>query len=261
MRWVFLCLTTFLALSSVPRAEVPPSASAARTETGSVRLADGFDCPVGKDETKKYYKARGFRPNGHLGEDWNGEGGGDSDLGDPVHATAHGLVIFARDYHLGWGNVIIIRHAYMEGSEVKYTDSLYGHLHEIKVEENQQVARGELIGSIGNNRGMYDAHLHFEMRKDLRVGMYRSGFPRDFSVYWDPTSFIAAHRTLPGESRIVAVPINTFPLNAPPSYAGPAIPSFTTPTFTTPTPGQPTSVIRRSPYRVDRYEDMRGSGY
>lgn len=252
MRWVLLCLTTFLLLGSVPRAEVPPL----RTDTANVRLADGFDCPVGKDATKKYYKARGYRPNGHLGEDWNGAGGGDTDLGDPVHATAHGLVLFARDYHVGWGNVVIIRHAYMEGSEVKYVDSLYGHLHEIMVAENQQVARGQLIGSIGNNRGMYDAHLHFEMRKDLRVGMYRSSFPRDFSVYWDPTSFIAAHRTLPGESRIVAVPINTFPLNAPPSYAAPTAPSLSTPA-----PGAPTTIIRRSPYRVDRFEDMRGSGY
>ena len=257
MRWVLLCLTTFFALGSVPCAEVPPPALP--KDTATVRLADGFDCPVGKDETKKYYKARGYRPNGHLGEDWNGAGGGDTDLGDPVHATAHGLVLFARDYHVGWGNVVIIRHAYMEGAEMKYVDSLYGHLHEIRVVENQQVARGELIGTIGNNRGMYDAHLHFEMRKDLRVGMYRSSFPRDFSVYWDPTSFIAAHRTLPGESRIVAVPINTFPLNAPPSYASPAAP--TQPTFTTPAPGAPTSVIRRSPYRVDRFEDMRGSGY
>ncbi|RYD62218.1 MAG: hypothetical protein EOP84_34825, partial [Verrucomicrobiaceae bacterium] len=56
-------------------------------ETATVPLADGFDLPVGRDGTKKYYKARGFRSNGHLGEDWNGEGGGDTDLGDPVYST------------------------------------------------------------------------------------------------------------------------------------------------------------------------------
>jgi len=26
-----------------------------------------------------------------------------------------GIVVFARDVHLGWGNVVIVRHAYREG--------------------------------------------------------------------------------------------------------------------------------------------------
>src|SRR5437867_1382494 len=78
-------------------------------ETMPIRYADGFDCPVGRDGAKHYYKARGFQPNAHLGEDWNGVGGGDTDLGDPVYGVAHGLVVFARDYRMGWGNVIILR--------------------------------------------------------------------------------------------------------------------------------------------------------
>ncbi|HEY1080753.1 MAG TPA: hypothetical protein VGE29_00740, partial [Prosthecobacter sp.] len=51
-----------------------------------VRLADGFDFPVGKPDAAGYYKARGYWPNGHMGEDWNGNGGGDSDLGAPIYA-------------------------------------------------------------------------------------------------------------------------------------------------------------------------------
>ncbi len=59
-------------------------------------LADGFDFPVGKPEGTGYYKARGFYPNGHLGEDWNGRGGGDSDLGDPIYSMGTGVVVSIR---------------------------------------------------------------------------------------------------------------------------------------------------------------------
>src|ERR1700742_158661 len=98
-------------------------------ETASVPTADGFQCPVGPNGTGEgYYIARGYRPNGHLGDDWNGVEGGDTDLGDPVYATAHGIVTFARNYHVGWGNVVILRHAFYEGGSLKFVDSLYGHL-------------------------------------------------------------------------------------------------------------------------------------
>ena len=209
MPLLVLCILALAASAVVLRAQ----------ETGSVRTADGFQCPVGVNgDGAGYYLARGYRENGHLGEDWNGVKGGDTDLGDPVFATAHGLVVFARNYHVGWGNVVILRHAYHEGLSVKFVDSLYGHLQEIAVREGQEVRRGQRVGSIGNNGGMYDAHLHFEMRKNLTIGMFRGSFARDFSNYWSPQQFIAAHRTCSRGGRMVSVPINTFPLNAPPSF-------------------------------------------
>ena len=220
-------------------------------ETASVRLADGFDCPVGRNGTKQYYKARGFRANGHLGEDWNGAGGGDTDLGDPVFAVAHGAVVLARDCRLGWGNVIIVRHAYLEGGQTQFVDSLYGHLHSIEVREGDAVARGQRIGTIGNNHGMYDAHLHFEMRKNLAVGMLRHRFPRDSSVYWDPTTFIAARRTLPGGAMMASIPINTFSLVSAPADAGDRIQSAPQPVI------QRTIRVRRTTFTVDRFSDLR----
>ncbi len=241
MNRVLLSLATLLLFVGVLPAQ----------ETAAVRLADGFDLPVGRDGTKKYYKARGYRPNGHLGEDWNGVGGGDTDLGDHVTAAGNGIVVFAEDYKLGWGNVVIIRHAYLENGEQKHVDSLYGHLNEIKTTLGAQVARGELIGTIGSNRGMYPAHLHFEMRKDLRVGMFRSSFPRDFSVYWDPTQFIAMRRVLDhGNGRFVSVPIKTFPETAPPVVAETTLPA-----------DAPPRLLRRSPQLPDKFQDLRGSNY
>src|SRR5439155_19853682 len=63
-------------------------------ETASTRLADGFDFPVGKPEAEGYYKARGFRSGGHMGEDWDGIRGGDTDLNDPIYCIGAGVVVF-----------------------------------------------------------------------------------------------------------------------------------------------------------------------
>ncbi len=177
-----------------------PSAVAqlkATDEKELVKMADGFDFPVGPPDAVGYYKARGYRPNGHQGEDWNGKGGGNTDLGDPIYSIGHGIVVLARDVRSGWGNVVIVRHVFQDNDgKVKVIDSLYGHLHSVTVREGQTVRKGDLVGTMGNNRGMYYTHLHFEIRKNLRIGMRRSSFKRDFSNYYDPTDFIKARRTL-----------------------------------------------------------------
>lgn len=207
MRRTLLCLALLFGLTG----------AASAVDMADVPLADGFDFPVGKNG-KSYYVARGVRPNGHLGEDWNGVGGGDTDLGDPIYSAADGIVTFAQDYRLGWGNVVIIRSAYLENGDTKYVDSLYGHLLDFTVRVGQTIKRGQQIARMGSNRGMYPAHLHFEMRKNINVGMYRSSFPRDWSVYWSPTEFVGAHRTCDG-GRIVAVPVNTYANSPPPVIA------------------------------------------
>jgi len=261
MRWL-ISILAFVAFAALLRAE----------DTATVKLADGFERPVGSNGLE-YYRARGMRPHGHLGEDWDGVGGGDTDLGDPVTATAHGIVLFARDFHLGWGNVVIIRHAYLEAGKITFVDSLYGHLNEILVQEGEQVTRGQKIGTIGNNHGMYAAHLHFEMRKNLRIGMARSAFAPDYTNYWDPSEFIAAHPRLEGVGRIAVVPINTFvkytgpaDLDSAIAQAGGAPPrsSPLTPlsstTASSANSAQP-KVKPRGAFKVDPFEDMRGGKY
>lgn len=187
------------------------------------RLADGFDFPVGKPDSHGYYIFRGFTQNGHLGEDWNGNGGGNTDLGDPVYSIANGVVVFSEDYKRGWGNVTIIRHAYRgRNGQVAFVDSLYGHLHVKSTKVGDRVERGQKIGTIGRGpHNMYTAHLHFEIRRDLRVGMARSLYPKTYSTYTvgGPKTFIKAHRVLRYESRMVRVPINTFGKSSNPNMA------------------------------------------
>jgi murein DD-endopeptidase MepM/ murein hydrolase activator NlpD len=183
-------------------------------DTAFTKLADGFDFPVGKPDAQGYYKARGFRSHGHMGEDWDGVRGGDTDLGDPVYSIGDGLVVFARDCHMGWGNVIIVRHSYREGGTVKNVDALYGHLNNMLVHRGQAVARGQKIAAIGTAHGLYDAHLHLEIRKNLEIGMSRAAFAQDFSNYYDPSQFIQAHRHLANSGGTYRVAMNTFTRDA-----------------------------------------------
>jgi hypothetical protein len=182
----------------------------AQTEMGFTRLADGFDFPVGKPDAEGYYKARGFRAHGHLGEDWDGVGGGDTDLGDPVYSIGTGVVVFARDVHMGWGNVVIVRHVFRENGALRNIDALYGHLARILVRPGQGVARGEQIATIGTAHGAYDAHLHLEVRKNTEIGINPSAFHKDFSNYYDPTNFILSHRRLATNRSRYPVALNTF---------------------------------------------------
>lgn len=179
-----------------------------------VSLADGFDFPVGKPNAAGYYKARGLRLRSpqHFGEDWNGRGGGDSDLGDPVSSSADGVVTFAHDVRQGWGNVVIVRHAYRDpaSGQVKFIDSLYGHLDRIVVKVGHQLKRGQQLGTIGSNRGMYPAHLHYEMRHNINLGMDRKGAPATLEHWADPTIFINKHRRLNREWHQVTVPTGTY---------------------------------------------------
>lgn len=216
-------------------------------------MADGFDFPVGKPNAEGYYKARGYRPNGHLGEDWNGKAGGDSDLGVPVYACANGAVVFAENFHHGWGNVVIIRHVYEEGGVRKFADSLYGHLDQILTRYGQHVRRGQQIGTIGTGGGLYDAHLHFEIRKDLHVGMARHRFPHDDQIYWSPTDFIATRRKLATSAQTAMIPINTFvkfevvDLPAEDAGSGLVLPGGNK---LTPTP-------KKTDWKPSRYDDVR----
>jgi hypothetical protein len=72
------------------------------------------------------------------------------------------------------------------------------------------VKRGELVGTIGTNHGMYEAHLHLEVHKNLAMGPNRTGFAHDYSNYYSPTQFIESHRTLSGSFAKVEIPVNTF---------------------------------------------------
>lgn len=151
---------------------------------------DGFDFPVGKPDAVGYYNAQKFTVNNHLGDDWNGVGGGNTDLGDPIYATANGLVVFSEDVGGGWGNVIRIIHTFPDGRQV---ESLYAHCDERMIHKGEIVRKGQQIGTIGTANGIYLAHLHFEIRDKVGIPI-GGGYSSNTDGYVDPTLFIQNNR-------------------------------------------------------------------
>ncbi len=156
-------------------------------------FSDGFDYPVGLPNGEKYFLALKFGEELHLGEDWNGIGGGNTDLGDPVYVIGNGLVTFAKEVCCGWGNVIRIVHRLPNHPEYDYIESVYAHLQNIQLKPGDLVRRGEKIGSIGTANGRYIAHLHLELRNFINMSL-GPGYSPDQFGYLNPSQFIAKNR-------------------------------------------------------------------
>lgn len=163
-------------------------------------IADRFAYPVGPgeyvtaacDKRDEWYNAQDFGENNHLGEDWNKNSGGNSDCGEPVYAAAHGTITYAADAGPGWGNVIIVTHTLPNRSEVQ---TLYGHLQEM-TRTSGEVNKREKIGTIGNAKGRYLCHLHFELReiKSPLWDQIGPGYSPDRTGFLDPSNFIDKRR-------------------------------------------------------------------
>lgn len=162
-------------------------------ELASLPLARRFEFPLGTEHGALAYNAQHFTENHHLGDDLNGIGGENSDLGDPIYAVADGRVLLARDGGPGWGNVIIILHAIEENGRRRYIQSYYAHCEEMLVKSGNDVHRGQQIATVGTANGQYFAHLHFEMREFI-TPFIGPGYRENTDGWLNPSEFIAKHR-------------------------------------------------------------------
>ncbi len=167
-------------------------------ELASLPTATRFDFPIGSEHGAMAYNAQPFTEKLHLGDDLNGIGGENSDQGDPVFAIAEGEVVVAREGGPGWGNVVIVQHAYRENGVRKYVQSFYGHVETMLVAPRERVRRGQQIATIGTGGGKYWAHLHFEMREFV-TPFIGAGYRKDTRGWLDPSAFIQTHRGAPDD--------------------------------------------------------------
>ena len=167
-------------------------------ELAALPTATRFDFPLGSENGALTYNAQPFTQNRHLGDDLNGIGGENSDLGDSVYAVADGRVLEAREAGPGWGNIVIVLHAYVDNGERKYVQSYYAHLQTMLVKRGDDVRRGQRIGTVGTANGRYFAHLHFEMREFI-TPFVGPGYREETRGWLDPTAFIKEHRGAPDD--------------------------------------------------------------
>ncbi len=165
-------------------------------QTTQIPTATRFDPPLGTQHLGLVYNAQKFwdmndtRGGHHTGDDLNGIGGMNTDLGDPVYATADGLVLYAGEPSPGWGKLIVIAHKTADGRTLH---SMYAHLHKIETSIGSLVARGGKIGSVGTANGYYPAHLHFEMRASDAVDI-GAGYASNPLNHLDPMGTVNSLR-------------------------------------------------------------------
>ena len=193
----FICVVVSVASFSCTRTEMQVPLS--RPPATPPPIAEHFAYPIGKTEKvtqtrdkDPWYNALDFGESDHLGEDWNRNTGGNTDCGEPVFAAADGIVTYAQDAGPGWGNVVIIEHTLANGDKVQ---SLYGHMRDISRTEGM-VRKREQIGTVGNAKGRYLCHLHFEIRaSDCPMwNQPGGGYSSERTGWIDPSDFIDSHR-------------------------------------------------------------------
>ena len=81
--------------------------------------------------------------------------------GTPIHASADGIVSYSGSELKSYGNLALIRH------ENGYVTA-YAHAERFVVSKGDHVARGQVIGYVGQSGDVSSPQLHFEVRRGAR---------------------------------------------------------------------------------------------
>lgn len=187
-------LWPFLKENSSSRPLDPAFARLDPLDLASLPLAARFDQPMGSARGAFTYNAQPFRMRRHLGDDLNGIGGENSDLGDSVFSAGAGRVVYSGCPGPGWGGMVIVAHRLPEGDELgPVVQTMYAHLDSTLVQTGRNVFRGQQIGTVGTAGGAYLAHLHFEVRRGPYVNPGQ-GYADTPLNRVSPDQFIRTHR-------------------------------------------------------------------
>lgn len=122
----------------------------------------------------------------HSGDDYNLKTGGDSDLGQPLHAIMDGEIVSTdTTSNTGFGKQIYLK--FIIDGKTYYAG--YNHCDSIGVKSGDKVKEGQVIGTLGKS-GTTSAHLHFSI-KNTANGMDNVPNSLEELKQWEnPTAFI-----------------------------------------------------------------------
>lgn len=150
------------AVQAVPKKAAPPKA---RPKTKPRRAVAAIPKPPPLSNRKFLLPVRGkllsrFGPKGRgLRNDGVNIA---APRGSPVRAAQNGIVVYSGNALLGFGNMVLVRHAngYM---------TAYAHNESISVKRGDTVRRGQVISTVGSSGNVASPQLHFEIRKGKRA--------------------------------------------------------------------------------------------
>lgn len=155
-------------------------------------VTDNFVTPLRPPDGKDVSITLPFLEQGHLGEDWS-TAKGDAALGEPVYSIGDGWVAVAHDYENAWGKVIFVDYRLAAGRYPPVVEVMYAQLQDMNVKAGEFVKAGQKIGTVGNAGGIYQAHLHWEVRDTVGLGL-GLGFSDNRDGWMSPSEFLGAHR-------------------------------------------------------------------
>jgi murein DD-endopeptidase MepM/ murein hydrolase activator NlpD len=143
---------------AIPRDAAPTQAIAAprrpipaeRAVAEPARFAGRFDWPLAGQIIGRFGPAGDGKRNDGINIA--------ADKGDPIHAAADGVVVYAGSAIAVYGGLILIKHG--DG-----WITAYGHAEEILVTRGQAVKRGDTIAKAGATGSVNKPQLHFEIRQ------------------------------------------------------------------------------------------------
>ncbi len=172
----------FIQLTAFERATIP-TATRMAPAMGSADSALTYNAqPFWSDNTQ--------RGGHHTGDDINGIGGMNTDLGDPVFAIANGIVVYRGEPSPGWGKTLMLAHRTPQGQILL---SMYAHLNQNNTPFGDLVHLGQTIGTVGTANLNYPAHLHLEMRDSTGVHIGR-GYTTRQGESINASQTIASHQ-------------------------------------------------------------------